>query len=128
MPLMKRFRSEKNESIQMQSGSPVLDAVLEYEYSIRKTGVYHNPIIVIPGILGSNIIESRNEKPLWGDFGKSLANPKADANLRLISLPMEQGKTLDQLRSQSGNDHCNEIYDVVDGNCTGSSTRRRIIG
>ncbi len=79
----------------------MLDSAYEYEYNLRKKGAYQNPIIVIPGILGSNIIESTNENPLWGDFSRSLASTKADEHLRLISLPMELGKTLDQLQGLS---------------------------
>lgn len=98
MQLIRRFRFNKNESIQVQTGSSVLDSAIEYEHQIRKTGSYKNPIIVIPGILGSNLIEAQKEKSLWGSFDNSFANPKADKNLRLIALPMERGKTLDQLQ------------------------------
>lgn len=78
-----------------------LDSVIEYEHQIRQSGFKQNPIIVIPGILGSNIVTLENKNTLWGDFGKSLADPKADKNLRMIALPMQMGKTLDQLQGDS---------------------------
>ncbi|RLA17677.1 MAG: hypothetical protein DRQ62_14700 [Gammaproteobacteria bacterium] len=83
---------------------PGLDSIIEYEHQIRQSSSRQNPIIVIPGILGSNIVTLENKKTLWGDFGKSLADPKADKNLRMIALPMERGKTLDQLQGESAID------------------------
>ena len=88
----------------MPKQSSNFDSAIEYEHHVRKTGGHLNPIIVIPGILGSNLIGSQNEQPLWGDFGKSFANLKSDEYLRMISLPMEQGKTLDQLQGLSKSD------------------------
>ena len=86
----------------LNTDSPELNSAIEYEHQIRKSGFMQNPIIVIPGIMGSNITNLDNENSLWGDFGESFADPtKADENLRMIALPMQMGKTLDQLQSKS---------------------------
>ena len=82
--------------------SAEIDSAIEYEQQIRRSGYKQNPIIVIPGILGSNITTLENDNPLWGDFGsESFADPKADENLRMIALPMQMGKTLDKLHGKS---------------------------
>ena len=77
------------------------DSAIEYERQVRQSSFKQNPIIVIPGILGSNIANLENDSSLWGDFGDSFADPKADKNLRMIALPMQMGKTLDQLHGKS---------------------------
>ncbi|NOQ14954.1 MAG: hypothetical protein GQ583_10830, partial [Methyloprofundus sp.] len=101
--LMRKTGRLRNKYKQHSFNSHVadLDAVIEYEQQIRQSGFKQNPIIVIPGILGSNIANLENENTLWGDFGESFADPKADANLRMIALPMQMGKTLDQLHGKS---------------------------
>ena len=85
----------------MHNEDAVLETAVEYEKNLRSTSTTQNPIIVIPGILGSNIIDSRTGDPIWGDFGKRFANPKSDENLRLIALPMQLGETLERLQGFS---------------------------
>lgn len=90
---MQWFNRFANKSKQ-HSFSAELDSAIEYEQKIRRSGFKQNPIIVIPGILGSNITTLENDDPLWGDFAsESFANPKADENLCMIALPMQMGKT-----------------------------------
>ncbi len=100
MQWIKRFVNKINHS---PPGifSTELDSAIEYEQQIRRSNFMQNPIIVIPGILGSNIADLENDNTLWGDFGESFADPKVDKNLRKIALPMQVGKTLDQLQGQS---------------------------
>ena len=62
------------------------DSAIEYERQVRQSSFKQNPIIVIPGILGSNIANLENDSSLWGDFGDSFADPKADKNLRMIAI------------------------------------------
>lgn len=95
-----RFNKKKT-SLAKGNFSAELDSAIEYEQQIRRSNFKQNPIIVIPGILGSNLASLENENTLWGDFGKSFADPKVDENLRMITLPMQMGKTLDQLQSKS---------------------------
>ena len=101
MNLFDRLRAKNNLSI---SEDAVLGRAIEYEHHVRSARTTQNPIIVIPGILGSNIIDSRTNSPVWGDFGQTSSNVKADEYLRQIALPMEQGKTLDQLQGVSSSD------------------------
>jgi pimeloyl-ACP methyl ester carboxylesterase len=62
-------------------------------------GMDRNPVIVIPGIFGSRLEDPGSKTIVWGQFTGSefLANYSA-AQLRLLSLPMEEGKALKDLR------------------------------
>ena len=55
-----------------------------------------NPVIVIPGILGSRLV-AEDGTVVWGAFTGGFAHPSTDTGARLVGLPMERGKTLAQL-------------------------------
>jgi len=57
-----------------------------------------NPIIVIPGVLGSKLVDTDSGTVAWGEIGRGLENPKKDEEIRRIALPMHEGKTLQELR------------------------------
>ena len=57
-----------------------------------------NPIIAMPGLLGSTLRERDSGALVWGAFDGSSANPSDPAGLRLISLPIGSGEPLTQLR------------------------------
>jgi pimeloyl-ACP methyl ester carboxylesterase len=58
---------------------------------------YRNPIVLIPGILGSKLIDPQTGVVAWGTFGFKRANPNTPEGSRLISVPMQEGKKLDEL-------------------------------
>jgi pimeloyl-ACP methyl ester carboxylesterase len=62
-----------------------------------KGAQYHqpdrNPVIVIPGILGSRLIESETGTTVWGAFRRDFANPKTIDGARLIALPLTSDPT-----------------------------------
>ncbi len=60
--------------------------------------VGRNPIIVIPGVLGSYLEQSGTGTLVWGAFGGGAANPETAEGARLAALPMEIGAQLGQLR------------------------------
>ena len=57
-----------------------------------------NPIIVIPGVLGSKLVDTESGTVAWGEIGRGLENPKKDEEIRRIALPIHEGKTLEDLR------------------------------
>lgn len=59
-----------------------------------------NPIIVIPGVLGSKLIDTETGTVAWGEIGRGLENPKKDDEIRRIALPIYEGKTLQGLRDK----------------------------
>jgi len=57
-----------------------------------------NPVIVIPGILGSNLVDRQTGTTVWGAFGGDYADPRTGKGARLIALPMQEGLPLALLR------------------------------
>lgn len=57
-----------------------------------KSAQYHlpdrNPVIVIPGILGSRLVDEDSGVTVWGAFRKDYANPNSAEGARLIALPL----------------------------------------
>jgi len=47
-----------------------------------------NPVIVIPGILGSRLVDNETGKTVWGAFSGEYANPNTAEGVRLITLPI----------------------------------------
>ncbi len=47
-----------------------------------------NPVIVIPGILGSRLVQRPSGNLVWGAFGLGQVNPNTPEGARLIALPM----------------------------------------
>ncbi len=58
-----------------------------------RTAQYHlpdrNPIIVIPGILGSRLVDDESGQTVWGAFRAEYADPRTDEGTRLIALPID---------------------------------------
>lgn len=57
-----------------------------------------NPIIVIPGVLGSKLVDTESGTVAWGEIGRGLENPKKAEEIRRIALPIHEGKVLSELR------------------------------
>lgn len=57
-----------------------------------KSAQYHapdrNPVIVIPGILGSRLVDDETGVTVWGAFRKDYADPGSDEGARLIAIPL----------------------------------------
>ena len=68
-----------------------------YNRSAQVHGMERNPVIVIPGLLGSKLIQSETEKVVWGAFGGGAANPQKPDGARLVALPMREGAALHEL-------------------------------
>ena len=57
-----------------------------------------NPVIVIPGILGSRLEEGNTGEVVWGAFGSGAVDPTTAEGARLLALPMAPGVALQDLR------------------------------
>ncbi len=71
--------------------------------SISYEGIERNPVIVIPGFLGSKLIDSTTGETVWGKFsGKDsimgLSRWLSKERIRSLSLPIETEKHLRQLK------------------------------
>lgn len=57
-----------------------------------------NPVIVIPGILGSKLVDEQTGRVVWGAFSGRYANPQTADGARLVAHPMGEGAALASLR------------------------------
>ncbi|MEM1422714.1 MAG: hypothetical protein AAGH64_01800 [Planctomycetota bacterium] len=84
------------------------DIGLIYNDAARMIGDARNPVIVIPGILGTKLEEPGTERPIWGSFTYGAADPDTAEGARLVALPMRLGAPLSELRDT------NVATDVLD--------------
>jgi len=75
---------------------PDLDRL--YSRSASRHGPDHNPVIVIPGLIGSRLVQAGTGRAVWGTFAGDYARPKKPEDARLIALPMREGASLRELR------------------------------
>ena len=59
-----------------------------------------NPVIVIPGILGSRLVDEQTSEVVWGEMGPSGVSPLKTRSLTELALPMQSGVPLHQLHDQ----------------------------
>ncbi|WP_432695240.1 esterase/lipase family protein [Marinobacterium sp. YM272] len=60
-----------------------------------------NPVIVIPGVLGSKLVADSASQSVWGEWCPGYTDPASSEAAQLFGLPMEIGTPLDRLRSGS---------------------------
>ncbi len=74
---------------------------MTYNASASYEGPDRNPIIVIPGLLGSKLQDQATQMMVWGAYDALSADPKDPEGLRLLSLPVGNGsEPLALLRDQ----------------------------
>ena len=61
---------------------------LIYERSAQYHKPDRNPIIVIPGVLGSRLVEDATNRTVWGAFNGGAANPNDPDDAQLLALPI----------------------------------------
>lgn len=69
-----------------------------------------NPVIVIPGFLGSKLKDSESGQVVWGAFTRDTADPEEPEGARLIALPMRKGAKFSELTDSV---HSDGALDVV---------------
>jgi len=75
--------------------SPDLGGI--YTQSAMRSHEEGNPVIVIPGILGSKLRDEETGQLVWGAFDGETADPETPEGARLIAIPMREGAPLSQL-------------------------------
>ena len=71
-----------------------------YNRAAQYHGVERNPIILVPGILGTKLTDAQSGTTVWGAFSGSFADPETPEGARQIALPMRDGVPLDRLRDR----------------------------
>ena len=77
---------------------PTADLKVIYERSAQYHKPDRNPIIVIPGILGSKLIDKASGRTVWGAFDPNSVDPTDPNDVQLISLPIDGDKPLQDLK------------------------------
>ncbi len=68
-----------------------------YNRAAQYHGEGRNPVIVIPGILGSRLVKGDDGSAVWGLFGGDYADPSTADGAGLIAVPMREGAALHEL-------------------------------
>lgn len=71
---------------------PMPDLGTIYSEAANDHGLGRNPVIVIPGILGSQLVDGDSGKVVWGAFGSGGVSPSSPAGTRLLALPVGDEK------------------------------------
>lgn len=87
-------------SIGCNHGIPMPDLGDRYNRTAMYHGPDRNPVIVIPGILGSKLNHPPTGTRVWGAFEGGAADPGTAEGARLIALPMAPGKSLAELTDE----------------------------
>jgi len=69
------------------SPPPAADLALIYNPAAQHHGIDRNPIIVIPGLLGSRLRDPASGRIVWGAFDGNAADPDTPEGARLVALP-----------------------------------------
>lgn len=75
--------------------SPSLNDI--YSAAAQNIGAERNPVVVIPGILGSTLVERDSRQIVWGAFTYGAADADYPEGSRLFALPMRKGAPLQDL-------------------------------
>jgi hypothetical protein len=76
-------------------GAPDLETL--HERAAQFEDAQRNPIVVIPGVLGSRLVDTESGRLVRGAFSGDYADPETPEGARLIALPMVRGTPLDEL-------------------------------
>ena len=71
-----------------------------YNRAAQLDGAQRNPVIVIPGILGSKLYDPRSGELVWGAFSGGAMSPDNPEGARTIALPMDPDKRFDELTDE----------------------------
>lgn len=80
------------------SSEPTPDLARLYDRAAQYHGVERNPVILVPGILGSKLTHTPSGTTVWGAFTGTYADPETARGARLAALPMREGAPLSALR------------------------------
>ncbi len=69
-----------------------------YNEAAQAPDFARNPVIVIPGILGSRLVDDETGALVWGKFERIRFFRRTTADVTAAALPMRQGASLDQLQ------------------------------
>lgn len=93
----------------IEAAQPRLDDI--YGRNAKSADDERNPLIVIPGVLGSRLVDDTSRRVVWGEFGGAGIDPSSQVGARLLGLPMDEGKPL---RDLTDNVHVQGVLDALE--------------
>lgn len=69
-----------------------------YNSLVQNESPYRNPVILIPGLLGSKLVDKSTGTVVWGTFGLNTVSPRTAEGARAIAIPMTYKETYDEMR------------------------------
>jgi len=69
-----------------------------YNSMVQNESPYRNPVILIPGLMGSKLVDKDTGSVIWGSFGLNTVSPRTAEGARVIAIPMLSEKRLDEMR------------------------------
>ena len=66
-----------------------------YEPTVKLANSIRNPVIVVPGMMGSRLVQTSENRTVWGVFDSRSIDPDVAADVRLIACPID-GTDLDK--------------------------------
>jgi len=75
-----------------------------YNELAQNENPHRNPVIVIPGLMGSKLVDQDTNDMVWGTFGLGQVDPNTPKGARQVALPMGKGKSLRELRDHVKSD------------------------
>ena len=69
-----------------------------YNRAAKYHGPERDPVILVPGILGSSLAHTPSDTTVWGAFTGEYADPETQRGARLLALPMREDTPLAALR------------------------------
>ncbi len=83
-----------------------------YQGAAQREDINRRPVIVIPGILGSKLIDENTGQIVWGAFTRDAANPSDPESARLFAYPIKEGARLSELNDSVRSDGALEQLDI----------------
>jgi len=69
--------------------------------NISYQGIYRNPVIIVHGFLGANLVDKKTGRNIWGKFTGLTSFASSTARMRALAIPMEMGKPLKDLNDDT---------------------------
>ena len=77
----------------MKKAVPELASI--YEPSVQVENAIRNPVIVVPGMMGSRLVDRSSNRTVWGVFDSQSVDPDVPEDVRILAFPIE-GVDLDE--------------------------------
>jgi hypothetical protein len=90
------------------TAAPQADLSLIYNAAAQHHGIDRNPVIVIPGLLGSRLRDPASGRIVWGAFDGNAADPTTPEGARLVALPFT-----DRMMTPGGTVRADGVLDRV---------------